>query len=225
MSFDFSDEILRFRSGGTQAAYPTSYSTLFPSTENPISEGNIWTNGGIAGWNNMQTTPGLVFGTAHITSGFTDNCALITGFSAWLTNNYYIEAVVFRAGGYNPATVHEIELLVRGTITAGSPGTITAYEILLNSAGNGDIVRWNGNQGDFSTGQDPSFAPSGVADGDIFRVEVTGTSLIVKKNGTQIGSVSGITLSTGSPGVAAFDRGGDAVLSSMGWKSVTIGVI
>jgi hypothetical protein len=50
-----------------------SYSTTFPLTENPISEGGSWTNGGATGlgWANVQTTPGLSFGTGsrQATSG------------------------------------------------------------------------------------------------------------------------------------------------------------
>ena len=48
-----------------------SYSTTFPLTENPISEGGSWTNGGATGlgWANVQTTPGLSFGTGPINAG------------------------------------------------------------------------------------------------------------------------------------------------------------
>ena len=42
-----------------------TYSTNFPSTENPISESGRWINGGSTGlkWANVRTTPGLAFGT------------------------------------------------------------------------------------------------------------------------------------------------------------------
>src|SRR5262249_6167422 len=45
-----------------------SYSTTFPLTENSISEGGSWTNGGATGlgWANVQTTPGLSFGTGPV---------------------------------------------------------------------------------------------------------------------------------------------------------------
>src|SRR5262249_45748237 len=48
-----------------------SYSTTFPLTENPISEGGSWTNGGATGlgWANVQTTPGLSFGTGPVNAG------------------------------------------------------------------------------------------------------------------------------------------------------------
>src|SRR5262245_4434564 len=48
-----------------------SYSTTFPLTEDPISEGGSWTNGGATGlgWANVQTTPGLSIGTGPVNAG------------------------------------------------------------------------------------------------------------------------------------------------------------
>src|ERR1700729_3247334 len=42
-----------------------TYTTNFPLTENPISEGGKWINGQKDGvdWTDVRTTPGLAFGT------------------------------------------------------------------------------------------------------------------------------------------------------------------
>ena len=48
------------------------YTTNFPLTENPISESGKWINGGVAGWLNVRTTPGHVFGIG-MSSGCPDN--------------------------------------------------------------------------------------------------------------------------------------------------------
>ena len=42
----------------------TSYTTNFPLTKNPISEGGRWVNGFTTGldWNNVFTTPGFAGG-------------------------------------------------------------------------------------------------------------------------------------------------------------------
>src|ERR1051325_3674641 len=65
----------------TNLAQSFTYSTSFPLTENPISEGGKWINGGAAGgnlWGNVQTTPGMAFGVSEPTQ-FGDPTAVLTG--------------------------------------------------------------------------------------------------------------------------------------------------
>src|SRR5450432_4364789 len=59
--------------GGTAVTTPCqasqkTYTTNFPLTEKPISEGGVWTNGGSVGldWTDVQTTSGLAFATQTI---------------------------------------------------------------------------------------------------------------------------------------------------------------
>src|SRR6202795_2129963 len=79
----------------TSSAVPVSvtntslrpYSTSFPLTENPVSLGGIWINGGSTGldWVNSRTTPGLAFGT--VVSGappYNDSTAVLAG--TWASN-------------------------------------------------------------------------------------------------------------------------------------------
>ena len=200
------------------------YATEFPLTENPISEGGAWVNGLATGldWQNMQTGSGNAYATATNPSAFDDNCAHLTGFSA----NHSIEGVVHKAGGYAPADVHEIELLVRCTITAQSA---KAYEVLMDTAGNFQYVRWNGpvNDATFDLFTDGSgTGPGTVANGDIIRAEMVGDWLTLFKNGSQVFTARDVTagkLTTGNPGIGSFMRGNGNVLASFGWQSIVAG--
>ena len=73
---------------------PGLYSTTFNLTENPISEGGNWVNGGVSGlhWTNVSTTPGQAIG--HETgASFTDGTAVLQGLS-W-AQDQKATAVVF----------------------------------------------------------------------------------------------------------------------------------
>jgi hypothetical protein len=105
-----------------------SYSTTFPLTENPISEGGSWTNGGATGlgWANVQTTPGLSFGTGPVNAGtylYADPTAVLKG--AW-AQDQQVQATVKVRGAYGRACCKEVELLIRMTIARNS---ITGYEL------------------------------------------------------------------------------------------------
>jgi hypothetical protein len=65
----------------SQSSSAKSYTTSFLLTENPISEGGNWINGKAVGldWANVQTTPGLAFGTETGSGGYDDSTALLTG--------------------------------------------------------------------------------------------------------------------------------------------------
>src|SRR5881394_3942288 len=94
-----------------------SYSTNFSATENPISEGGKWINGGTTGrdWGNVQSTPGLAFGT-NVSSAppYDDSTAVLAG--TWGPNQM-AQATVFTVS-QTPAIGEEVELRLRTTITA-----------------------------------------------------------------------------------------------------------
>src|SRR5689334_20640078 len=77
----FSD--LFVKDAGAAAADP--YSTAFPNTENPISEGGSWLSGKATGidFSDVRTTPGRAFGTqggsASGASTYADSTAILTG--------------------------------------------------------------------------------------------------------------------------------------------------
>jgi hypothetical protein len=66
--------------------YGQSYSSDFPMTENPISLGGHWLNGGSIGirWNNIATVRGFAFGNASNITSFCDPTAALTG--TWAAN-------------------------------------------------------------------------------------------------------------------------------------------
>jgi hypothetical protein len=211
---------------GETSAVPTvslttgahTYATDFDLTENPISENGVWTNGLAVGldWNDIQTVSGNAIGTQFTPSSYADNLAHLSGYPS----DHYIEGVVHRVRGYNPTQVHEIELLVRFQITAN---TARGYEILMDSAGNFQIVRWNGPVGDFTVLRPEGPGTGTIVDGDVIRVEVSGSVITVYKNGSKVAFVMDVIWATGEPGIGIFTRGGDSVLASMGWQSIEAG--
>ena len=105
------------------------YSTTFPLTENPTSEGGNWINGKAVGvdWGDVRTTPGLAFGTNA--GGYADPTAILTG-------NWGPDQVV-------QATVHsvnqtdglyeEVELRLHSTISNHSNTGYTAWRMEMLS--------------------------------------------------------------------------------------------
>jgi len=146
-----------------------SYQTNFPAMEDPISESNNWVNGAATGldWGNVQTTPGVAFGT--VVSGgppYNDSNASLTG--TWRSDQSAC-GTVFMSGSLNRAGVpYEIEIELRHTIAAHN---IIGYEFNYSMYNNGNqymqIVRWNGSLNNFTilgggSGTPPSVARSSL---------------------------------------------------------------
>ena len=94
-----------------------TYTTNFPLTENPISEGGHWINGKTVGldWTNIRTTPGLAFGTESASSSnLDDSTALLSG--TWGPNQT-VTAVLHLVP---PATQAETEIRLRSSLSAHS---------------------------------------------------------------------------------------------------------
>lgn len=192
---------------GTCGGNGKSYSTNFLGTENPISEGGVWTNGGVVGldWQNVAKDQGIAYGSGF-SAGYNDCIAQLTGFAP----NHYAQATVHVVSGYTPPSSHEIELLVRFEITAHAA---RGYEI--NNGWNGaysQIVRWNGPLNDFTylTPTGPGFGA--LVDGDVIRAEAIGDTITVYKNGSQVMQARDSTWSDGNPGMAMFIRPGTGAL-------------
>jgi hypothetical protein len=215
--------------GGSVSTKLDSYSTSFPATENPISEGGAWRNGKTHGGDrqDMQTGSGNAYATVTNPTDYDDSCACLTGFPP----DHYIEGVVHRASGYSPTDPHEIELLLRCTINTNS---IFTYEILMSTAGAFQIMRWDGTIGSFIeitfNGSGTGFGAA-YADGDVVRGEISGSgtvTIVVKKNGSTVWTTTDSSagrILTGSPGIASFMRGTGNVVSSAGWQSITAGAL
>jgi hypothetical protein len=183
-----------------------SYSTSFPATENPISEGGVWTNGGTTGldWQNARTTtgtPNKAYGTGFST-GATDNIAILSGFPA----NQSAQLTVYYASGYTAPGSHEIELLLRFQITAHNA---RGYEITFRFDGTGvQIVRWNGAVENYTVLTSTGTGISSLATGDVLKATMIGTTITVYKNGSAVQSATDATFSTGNPGMGFFINSG-----------------
>ena len=192
---------------GGGAGMGRSYSTAFPLTENPISEGGNWINGQTDGldWHDMSTTPGLAIGHQS-GSSYTDGTALLTG--AWGPNQT-VEAVV-HAVNPKDSCYQEVEMRLRSTLT---PHSCTGYEISFKATKTSGayliIVRWNGRVGDFSYLVNTSGAQYGVTEGDVVKATIVGNVITAYLNGVQVGTATDSTYTSGSPGMGMNLETGD----------------
>jgi hypothetical protein len=200
-----------------------SYTTTFPNTEDPISEGGNWTNTVNATWNNPVSSvggsPGHAVGLNS--TGFNDSIAMLTGS---FTANQKVTVIAFRdTGAIGPA---EIELLLRMTMVPGSPDKVFTYEIdVIPAQSEIVIVRWNGPQGDF-TNLNSTSSPITINDGDAIEATIIGpanaVAITVTLNGTVVVTANDSAgYATGNPGMG-FDAGTPANGANFGIKSYTV---
>jgi hypothetical protein len=207
-------QMAAFRGSGLSApnapsAAGHSYSTNFPQTENPISEGGNWINAGTVGldWTNMRTTPGFAFATQTGTNPalFDDSVAILAG--NW-GNNQSAQATIVTA---TPLTVppgpcyQESEIFLRASIT---PHNITGYEINVGAWNDANsyihVVRWNGAFGNFTTILRSIGPQYGVETGDVISAQIVGNVITIFINGVQKGQVTDNTYASGSPGMGMY---------------------
>ncbi|HLZ32203.1 MAG TPA: hypothetical protein VKV73_33185 [Chloroflexota bacterium] len=177
------------------------YSTAFPLTENPISEGGSWINGGATGlsWTNIRTTPGKMFGTqpGNSVPPYDDSIACLS--SAWGVDQAS-ETTVYIATA--PVFAAEVELLLRFTITANSASGYEFNASVVPSSPYVNIVRWNGALSDFTVLISDNTIS--VADGDTMGFTAVGPLLTAYKNGVQILQTTDTTFERGTPGVGQY---------------------
>jgi hypothetical protein len=189
---------------------PLTYSTIFPFSENPISEGSRWINGKSVGldWSNVRVTSGLANGTQSGDNGFDDSVALVSG-------NWGPDQMA-------QATVHsvnqsldyfeEVELWLRGNITADS---VTGYEINFRATGDFNagymqIVRWNGPLGNYSYVNYMGNGVNGVKSGDIVKASINGNTITVWVNNIQVGQATDNAIASGKPGMGFYLQGANS---------------
>jgi hypothetical protein len=208
------------------------FSTSFPLTENPISDGGKWVEGKTVGldWNDPRSTPGRAF--AAVKSGlngsrYDDTIAhLSTSFMAFPANQY-AQGTVFRVAGYDPSpSKHEVELHLRFQTTAHNA---RGYEIMWGITGYLAVVRWDGALGVYTplldTGDPGIGAP---VDGDMLRAEIKGTTISIFKNGalkaTLDVSSAGNVWADGQPGMGFWPVDGSTP-ENYGWKNFEAGPV
>jgi hypothetical protein len=192
-----------------------SFTTAFPLTESPLSEGGQWITGKAIGldWSDVATASGRAFGTQSGTGGLDDAIAIVAG--AWGPDQS-ATATVFSINPNNVAT-QEVELLLRFSIT---PHNAHGYEINFRAPDGGyiEVARWNGALSDFT-----ALASIGgsLANGDVVKATAIGNVITVYKNGVQVLQVTDGTWATGSPGIGFFRRNNGAANTDFGFTSFT----
>ena len=158
-------------------------------------------------------------------SRYADNIAILSGSA--VAANQYAQATVYLAPGYSPPGNHEVELLLRFSISAHDAH---GYEVLWGRAGYIAIVRWNGPLGNYTPLYDPGLGsiPQPV-DGDVLRAEISGNRITVYRNGSSVASVDvtaagGTVYSAGQPGIGFWPVDG-ATPENYGWKTFEAGVL
>jgi hypothetical protein len=200
-----------------------TYTTTFPLTENPISEGGNWINGQTDGldWTNVRTTPGFAFG---VESGglrpepqrYDDSTALLTG--TWGPNQT-AQATVHTAN-QNDKIWEEVELRLRSTLSAHNA---TGYEIFFRCSKTEkaytQIVRWNGPLGKFTSLNRAQGSQYGVANGDMVKATMVGNVITAYINGVQVLQATDNTYKSGRPGMGFYIEGTTGVNSDYGFTS------
>lgn len=198
-----------------------SFSTAFPATENPISQGSKWTNGASVGldWTNVQSTPGLAFATQtqHAEPPYDDSIACLSGFPA----DQWCQGVIHNVSAAN----REVELLLRATITAHSA---TLYEIDITQSNGLDIAIWNGPQNSFNVVVTGVTAGVSLADGAVWYAQIVGNVITVKCNGSTVATYTDTanTYTSGNPGIGFYgdtNAGTPSANNTLGFSSFQAG--
>lgn len=207
----------------TPAVLPTSFSSLFNGTENPVSESAVWLNGKAYGVNNqdVQTTAGIACATAinNPAGPFDDSIAILNPSRVAIGPNQLVTMTVARTVSYTPTNNHEINGFLRGTIIPGVG--IKGYEINLSLKGDyGFIVRWEGTTNALlsSFTSLTSISHPVLNDGDIIEYSMIGTTILVRHNpGTgfvTLGSTTDSTWTSGNPGIDFWAETGSTLASA-----------
>jgi hypothetical protein len=208
-----------------------SYSTNFPLTENPISEGGKWVNGGTIGldWTNILTTGGVeAYGSSSGEGdGYDDSTAVLQGIGFTWGPNQTASGVVYLHGGNQNLQDPEVELRLNTTIAAHS---ITGYECTFSVKNDGTqyatITRWNGPFGNFtglSLVRLATLGISSVANGDVITASNVGGTISLYEDGVLVTSATDTTYTGGSPGIGtdidSNGGSGDGINGTFGWSS------
>ena len=130
----------------------------------------------------------------------------------------YVEATIYLADDAINDCYPETEIRLRTTITVDS---ITGYECIFALRGNDkyiDIVRWNGDYGDFTHLVQVDVPTTYISDGDIARCEIIGDTIRALLNGNVVAYAQDSTYSSGPPGIGIYTYGCGSSISDFGAK-------
>ena len=194
------------------------YSTTFPATEVPVSQGGLWLNGKADGidWQNCDTlagSPNKIYGDALVGVSGADDCISIMK-GDW-GKSQYVECTAFIDPAYVPIANHEIELLLQFRISANFA---KGYEWNFSlQSGLHQLAKWEGdgtlgNLITVLTANGPHNALVPVTGDKIRFTQLIDGSFVLTQNGSLIDTWaedSGTAIyETFAPGVGFFVRPG-----------------
>lgn len=205
-----------------------TYTTNFPLTENPISDGGRWTSGGVFGKTDVQTAAGRAFGTMVSFNGsqYIDSCACLRGFGA-------DHEVFCTISNNDAANGLEVEILLRADLT---PEHAFLYELdCVYSDRAIHLARWD------MTKENPnSFAELGkfmgghvpLSNGDQVHAKIVGTVITCQYKRADRAAFSrlftydtardAVRHTSGNPGIGFWNETGSASnQSKLAWSNFT----
>ena len=206
----------------TPAALPTSYSTNWDATENPLSEGGKWLGGLTVGanWNDMRSASGLCYATSGSLVDYKDCLAVLNSAMYNIPADHQVTLTVSKTA-YTPPGSHELEILLRASAANDNFGL---YEGLIPYSASEQVVRQNGSYspgGNFTVLSTGGSGMGGIANGDTLRGKIVGSSLSYYKNGsgTAFMTATDSTHTGGSIGIGAWvsDGGTPENFCSTSW--------
>ena len=177
-----------------------NYTTAFPATESPLSEGGRWLNGrtDAANWSDVSSTPGFAIG--HQTgASYTDATALLKG--NWGPNQRATATVVATTTLLEDC-YSEVELRLRSILARGrNRGYEISFKVSQTDAAYLIIVRWNGALGDFSYLFKGTGVRYALKNGDVISATIIGDTITAYRNGDALARATDHTFASGSPGM------------------------
>jgi hypothetical protein len=208
-------------------SHTATYTTNFPLSENPISEGGRWINGGIFGKTDVQTAPGKAYGTMVSFDGsqYVDSCACLSGFGP----DHEVTCAIANGGAVGGL---EVEILLRADIASDH---IYLYEVdCVFSDGGIDLVRWDmtkARPNSYTTLRKHRKGEVPFSDGDQVYAKIVGTVISCKYKPaggtftdlfTYDTSRDWVRYRRGNPGVGFWNRTGNASnQSKFAWSDFT----
>lgn len=201
-----------------------TYSTTFDATENPLLQNSAWLNGLTVGkdWSDVQTSGGIACGTqtGPAAPPFDDSIALWTPPNGVPWTDTQIEAQVVIPDRTGWTGDHEVELLLRGTLTSNSAKFYEVQFAVNAGTTYRAIVRWNGALSDFTFLVGQTFDLT-INDGDWIKATIIGTVITMYRGVTrgsyvQIGSSydtasDGTKYASGFPGYGHWRNDGETI--------------
>jgi len=214
----------QFSLGSLAASTAPGYSTAFPLTQNPISEGGAWANGGIdPPRTNVQTDGVHAFGTMSSFDGtnYPDSVALLT---STYPANQWVQGVIYNSGALSGL---EVELLLRGT--AGTT-SFPYYELdWVYSSQELNLVINNGPDNSFTILATVTTNVN-LSDSIVLYGQMVGTVITAKCGSNTVLTYDtagdSVKLSSGTPGMGFWNETGSSANSTkFGLRSFSAGVI